>query len=63
MNQPPANDAPNEVTGMPAAVRIGAALVAAFALITVLALIDREARPRLEAVQELGRPVRPQAPK
>jgi len=59
MTPPPANDAPNEVTGMPAAVRIGVSLVAAFALIAVLALIDREARPRLEAVQDPGPVARP----
>jgi hypothetical protein len=50
MNQPP----PAEVTAMPLAVWLGAALVAAFVLIAVLALIDREARPRLEAARDLG---------
>jgi hypothetical protein len=50
MNPPP----PAEITAQPVAMRLGAALVAAFALAVVLALLDREARPRLETARDRG---------
>ena len=48
---PPAEPAP-DFPGKPWALRLGAALVAAFVVIVVLALTDRAARPQLETVRE-----------
>ena len=54
MNEtPPAESAP-DFPGKPWALRLGAGLVAAFALIVLLALVDRAARPSLEAAKDSG---------
>lgn len=50
---PPAESAP-DFPGKPWALRLGAMLVAAFAAIVLLALMDREARPHLEAAADRG---------
>ena len=54
MNEtPPAESAP-DFPGKPWALRLGAALVGAFALIVVLALMDRVARTNLESAKDHG---------
>ena len=50
---PPAEPTP-DFPGKPWALRIGAALAAAFVVIVVLALMDRVARPQLETAKEHG---------
>ena len=50
---PPAEPAP-DFPGKPWALRLGAALVAAFAVIVVLGLMDRVARPQLETSTDRG---------
>ncbi len=49
----PAESAP-DFSGKPWALRLGAMLVAAFVVIVLLAFMDREARPNLEAAQDRG---------
>lgn len=52
MNElPPVESAP-AFPGKPWALRLGAALVAVFVLIVVLAVMDRAARSNLEAAQD-----------
>ena len=54
MNEtPPAESAP-DFPGKPWALRLGAALVAAFVVIVLLALVERAARPTLEAAKDRG---------
>ena len=54
MNEtPPAESAP-DFPGKPWALRLGAALVAAFVLIVLLAFMDREARSNLETAKDRG---------
>ena len=55
---PPTKPAP-AFPGQPWALRLGAALVAAFVLIALLAFVDREARTHLEAAQDRGPVVGP----
>ena len=50
---PPAEPAP-DFPGKPWALRLGAALVAAFVVIVVLGLMDRVARPQLETARDRG---------
>ena len=50
---PPAEPTP-DFPGKPWALRLGAMLVAAFVVIVVLAFLDREARPNLEAAKDRG---------
>ena len=54
MNRPPPAEAAPDFPGKPWALQLGAALVAAFVVIVVLALMDREARPQLETAREHG---------
>ena len=54
MNEtPPAASAP-DFPGKPWALRLGAMLVAAFAMIVLLAFMDRAARSNLEVVKDRG---------
>ena len=54
MNEmPPAESAP-DFPGKPWALRLGAMLVAAFVLTVALAFMDRAARTKLEAANDLG---------
>ena len=50
---PPAEPAP-DFPGKPWALRLGAALVAAFVVIVVLGLMDRVARPQLATARDRG---------
>ena len=50
---PPAEPAP-DFPGKPWALRLGAMLIAAYVLTVLLALMDREARPHLEAAMDRG---------
>ena len=52
-DSPPADSAP-DFPGKPWALRLGAALVAAFVVIVVLALMNRVARPQLETATARG---------
>ena len=54
MNRTPPAEAAPDFPGKPWALRLGAALVAAFVVIVVLALMDRAARPQLETAREHG---------
>ena len=54
MNRTPPAEAAPDFPGKPWALRLGAALVAAFVVIVVLALMDREARPHFETAREHG---------
>ena len=54
MNETPPAQSASDLPGKPWALRLGAALIAAFALIVLLALVDRAARPNLEAARDRG---------
>ena len=54
MNETPPPEPAPAFPGKPWALRLGAALVAAFVLIVLLAFVDREARPNLEAAKDRG---------
>ena len=54
MNDTPPAESASDFPGKPWALRLGAALVVAFALIVLLAFMDREARPNLEAAKDRG---------
>ncbi len=52
MNEKPPAEAAPDFPGKPWALRLGAALVAAFVVIVVLGLMDRAARRQLETATE-----------
>ena len=54
MNETPPSESAPDFPGKPWALRLGAMLVAAFVVIVVLAFMDREARPNLEAARDRG---------
>ena len=54
MNETPPVESATDFPGKPWALRLGAALVAAFMLIVLLALVDHAARPNLEAAKDRG---------
>ena len=54
MNETPPPEFAPDFPGRPWALRLGAMLVAAFVVIVVLAFMDREARPNLEAARDRG---------
>ncbi len=54
MNETPPPESASDFPGRPWALRLGAMLVAAFVVIVVLAFMDREARPNLEAARDRG---------
>ena len=54
MNDLPPAEPASDFPGKPWALRLGAALAAAFVVIVVLGLMDRVARPKLEAATDRG---------
>ena len=54
MNETPSVESDPDVPGKMWALRIGAGLIGAFVLIVLMALMDREARPKLETARDLG---------